>query len=497
MNDKVVHSGAGSETRTAKPAGRRLRLPFVIAGKNIAAVPGEEQLVEAPGGVVAMPGIGLLDDILPLSENLLADVSTQDIISFLHRVGKMWESDEYIRRRIYIKQMCEFTGYSEQMATAEADLIAATLRGGARLWDTLQAELGDRAILDQWVRREDCEVRALPKGLVVHVLAGNVPIAAVLSVLRSLLTRNQTIVKVASGDPVTATQLALSFLDLDAQHPVSRSLHTLYWPNNSRAGASIVEHADGVCVWGGADAVAWAHRHARPGVDVVTFGPKRSFSVIRADAGDDIKTAARLVAHDISMYDQQACFSTQHVFVLGDCTAFAAALADALEHSRKIIPPPLRNIDQAAAVRLTRSHHEFFGAAIACAEDGAWQVIVASPEHVHRHPGARTALLHPIENFDDVYAAVDKSVQTVAAHPWSMLQPHRDRLAKLGVSRLVEAGLSGTFRLGASHDGFYPLARLVRFVSIEAPSSVHSKGMTMALDMSKIVEHRQFRDLFV
>ena len=241
---------AAGERRDAARAGKRpaLRLPFVIDGGPLEARGDvEQQLLGAPFGDVLLPRCAALPE--PSAELALATTPTQEIIGFLHRVGRLWESDEYVRRRVYVRQMQQLLGYSEQMAVVEADLIAATLRGSSRLWDTLEVELGSRFVLDRWERREDCETRALPKGTVVHVLSGNVPIAGVLSILRSLITKNRTWVKLASGDPVTPTQLALSFLDADPEHPVSRALRTLYWPNDSAEGAALLRAADGVCVW--------------------------------------------------------------------------------------------------------------------------------------------------------------------------------------------------------------------------------------------------------
>ncbi|TGK15682.1 long-chain-fatty-acyl-CoA reductase [Leptospira fluminis] len=483
-----------SSEKAAK--GKKLSLPFILNGKAIKPEEDSELRVEVPGGTVVFPSRTQFETNFDSSKGELERTPTQEIIGFLHRVGRMWENDEYVRRRIFIRQIREFAGYSEQMAVAEADLIAATLRGSTRLWDTLQIELGDRFVLDSWIRKEDCEVRAFPKGLVVHILAGNAPIAGVLSILRSILTKNRTLAKTASGDPITATQLGLSFLDLDPNHPVSRSFQTVYWPSDSTFGASILQKADTVCVWGGNEALAWTHRNTPPGIEIVSFGPKQSFCVVKTD-GIDLGTAARLVAHDISMYDQQACFSTQNVFVLGDHLSFAKALSTELERYDRVLSPPERSMDQRAGVVLSRVHHEFLGATVSFGNSDSWQVIVSEPRNNLRHPGCRTAFVFKIASPDQLLPMIDSSIQTIAVYPSGILDNERDEIGRSGISRIVEAGSSGIYRLGATHDGMYPMTRFVRFVSTEFPSSFHPKGMTIPLDMSKIIEHRQFRDLFV
>jgi long-chain-fatty-acyl-CoA reductase len=485
-----------SELNTTE-VNRVLKLPFVIHGKAIKSDANDEQFIHANCGKIVLPSLKIFLDNFQFNQNQLCDISTQDIIGFFFRVGKMWENEEYIRRRMYIRQMCELIGYSEKMAIAEADLISVGLKGSARLWETIQIDLGDRHILDRWVRREDCDIKAFPKGYLFHILSGNTPIAVLLSILRSIITKNQTILKVASGDAITPTQIALSFLDIDPNHPVSKSIHTVYWPSNSEIGAAILKNANGVCVWGGTEALAWVHQNTSPGVEIVSFGPKRSFSIVNTNKTIDINSVARLVAHDICMYDQGACFSTQNIFVIGNAELFAEKLADALQKYDNILPVPSRNSDLVAGALLTRLHNEFLGNKIYSSQDNSWHVICCSMFDNIRHPGARIAFVTQIQSIDEIYKFVDSSVQTVGVYPWEISQEIKDQFSNFGISRIVESGSSGIYRLGGTHDGIYPLTRFVRFVSVEAPSSVHPKGMTIPLNMSKIIENRQFRDLFL
>ncbi|WP_230457495.1 acyl-CoA reductase [Leptospira santarosai] len=484
------------QNSSVKAKEKNVKLPFVIHGKAIKPESDNEQFIASNSGNIIFPKYETFRENFRKGKNPLAETSVQDIIGFLFRVGKLWENEEYIRRRMYIKQMCEYLGYSEKMAITEADFIGSSLRGGSRLWDTLDVELGNRHILDSWIKIEDSEVKAFPKGLMTHVLSGNAPIAVLLSILRSILTKNQTVVKVASGDPITPTHIAQSFLDVDNSHPVSQSIHTVYWPPNSSDGADFLRLSDGICVWGGAEALKWVHKNTAPGIEIISFGPKRSLSIIQTD-NVDLEIAARLVAHDICMYDQEACFSTQNVFVLGDVKTFSNKLAEALVRYDKILPSPQRTIDETAKVLLSRLHNDFLGNEISASPENAWQVISSDPTDNIRHPGSRTAFVHSIASVSEIYKYVDSSVQTVAVYPWNFMKEFREELAKLGISRIVECGSSGVYRLGATHDGMYPITRFVRYVSMEAPSEVYPKGMTIPMNMSKIIEYRQFRDLFI
>ncbi len=248
-----------------KPA-PRLKLPFIVGGKRYVA-PGEQQVLRTEDRCeVILPAFtaDVKSKIDGLDRNLLRDVPIQDIIAFLNRVGRNWRSSEYSRRRLFIGQLQMVLGYSEEAAEHEADWIGVLFTSHARMLDLLDIELGSRFILDEWVRSDEAMVHAYPVGRVTHVLPGNVPSSTVISLLRALLTKNISVLKVASGDPVTALSLALSLIELDASHPVTRAVTVAYWPEDNELGAELIRSSDGVVAWGSAIAVQRAKERSVP-----------------------------------------------------------------------------------------------------------------------------------------------------------------------------------------------------------------------------------------
>jgi long-chain-fatty-acyl-CoA reductase len=185
-------------TPATMPATAR-RVPFVLGGRRIESTSGANVVVQTPSGEVCFPAFeeSALLEIDCFERQMLADVPLQEILSFLNRVGKHWKSEEYSRRRIYIRQLQELLGYSPQAAAAEADRIGILLTAHARMYDIVAAELGSRFILDEWIAREEAWVRAFPRGLSVHVLPGNVPLSGVISMVRALVTKNVCIAKLS------------------------------------------------------------------------------------------------------------------------------------------------------------------------------------------------------------------------------------------------------------------------------------------------------------
>lgn len=468
--------------------------PLMVWGRRVTAA--EHVEVTGTGGGVVRQGRldgAIAEQLTSVDRNLLASTPTQDIVAFLARCGALWKSEEYARRRLYTRQLCQVMGYSPEMAEAEADMIASVLSAHWRLHDVLGAELPDPHVMDRWVPREDCEVRAFPRGLVVHLLPGNVPLSSVISVLRAVLTRNVSVAKVAGGDPVTAVALALSFLDVDASHPVARSLSVVYWPKDDPLGASVFGAADAVCVWGGEPAIRWAQAHAAPEATRLVFGPKRSVAMVGRDA--DLEAAATGLAHDVSAYEQRACFSIHQAFVEEPVEPFVEALHRALTRYESILPRSAYSTDELAAASLERATHEFMGSDVRSA--GTWTTIACRPDRVRALTGVRTVFVHPVRDLRETLRWVDADVQTVASAPWEALLPLRDELARRGAARFVELGLSNLFRLGGTHDAMQPLAGLVRIVATESPSRVHGKGMILALDQTRLLENRQLKDLIL
>jgi long-chain-fatty-acyl-CoA reductase len=470
-------------------------LPFIIGGERLDADPDSAHEIQFGGGnSIRVPHMTLeiAEAICRQPRHLLADVPLDEIVAFLVNVGHNWKSKEYSRRRVYIRHLCRFLGYSEKMADTEANWIALLLSSHYRLYDMLETELGSRHMVDEWVPREEAYIRAVPRGRALHILPGNVPISTVASFARGLITKNTTVAKAASEDPITPIALALSCMDVDPTHPVTRSLSVVHWPGGTTGPAqdALLADADAICVWGGSDAVTWAMRNAAADTEVIKFGPRRSVAIVAP--GADPTKVARALAHDVSMYDQRACFSVRQVFVLDPRPELAKEIAAALETYRTLVPRGRHDIDELACGSLARLEASFLGDDVQVSEDGGWSIITSAPSKVEAHPLGRTLYVHPVTSFAEILPHLDATVQTLAISPWSLGAQIRDACALRGVARIVELGMNNVFRVGGSHDAMYPLQRLVRYVSHEMPSRVLVKGITTPLDQTTFLEEDRF-----
>lgn len=426
----------------------------------------------------------------------LAGVPLSEIGAFLYRVGRQWEQREYPRRQLFELGLQRVMGLSPEMAVFEANLVAVLLRSRGRWLEALEAELGSWRALDRWVESGDSTVRAIPVGSVLHLLPGTVPAAGVMSIVRAILTKNISIVKPAVDDPVTATSLALSFMDSDPDHPVTRSLSVLYWPHDDPVGDEIAAEVDAIVAWGGDHAIEWARRRAGVDTRVLAFGPKSSIAIV--GKGADLGVVGDRLAHDVSMYEQRGCFSVRQVFLEDDDPeSLIAALADGLRHYASLLPPARRTDDEAAMAAIAGIEALVLGERVTADSANAWQIIVRAPEDVRESPFARTVFIHPGWPPEQVARHwVSPRTQTVMVEPWEVALDVRDVLAAAGVSRIAEAGQSNLPRTGGAHDGIRPLAALLRFVTCDPSSTELGKGLVAPLNQTRLLEEPVFAERF-
>jgi long-chain-fatty-acyl-CoA reductase len=447
----------------------------------------QQQPLETFGGEVRLP---LADErfaaALAAGGDNLAQMPIDAILGFLKNVGRSWRSRDYVRRQLYVRALQEHKGYSERMAQNEADWIALLLCSDYRIYDTLTVELGSWHVLDDWMPREECHVRALPRGQVLHILPGNVPLSAIVSLLRAIVTKNRSLLKLSSEDPFTPTALVQSFCDIDQNHPVTRSVSSIYWPAEAEIGGRIARQSDVVIAWGGQAAIDWARAHVSAEAELIAFGPKRSLGLV--GAGRDPARVAEAAAVDISLYDQKACFSLRQIFVESSVAeAFTTALADALNRFGEIVPAGRMAPDEAADISLTYLEWMFAGALTVSGD--RWRVVTCAPDQVSRHCLGRTVFVHPVAELSQALRYIDRSVQTVGIAPWERGRDLRDVLAARGVSRIVELGMHNIFRVGGAHDGMFPLQRLVRWVSHESGAGRLVKGINVRIDQTEFLKN--------
>lgn len=446
-----------------------LELPIVVCGK--AKYPTDKNRIVLDYGTgleVHIPALEPEDvEQMRMDTNeAMARLHVDDLSIFLNDLGKLWLDEEFKFRKLAIQYARQTTQYVGPSIYYDLGLLSTALRR-VKIYDMLEAEIGDPYLLDEWLMRKTVYLHAEPRGKVVHVMVGNVPMAGLFSIVRSVLTKNQTIAKLPKRDILTSLLFALSFIELNPDHPITKSISAVYWEPGSEVENEIIQMADVVCAWGHRDSIEPIKRKLRYGTEFLEFGPKKSVHLIGRDT-KDYDYAAMKAAYDISLYDQEACFSPQEAFFEGDPEAYIKGLQSWLDKSMIRLPKAPASDDEMARITRARSEARFRGWQVYAPQHTGWTIIATDkPCVIDDHPLSRTTYIHPVKDLREAFPFINRDTQTVAVHPPERAKELADELAIRGVARITEVGRVGRPRPGFAHDGMFPLSRLIRYVTVE------------------------------
>jgi long-chain-fatty-acyl-CoA reductase len=465
-----------------KHSEKLIRLPKIINGKRYDISKNDDilSIVYGTNTEVQIPKISDADiaSIKRAEKYPLHDVPVQEIVLFLNKIGRFW-LPENAGHPIYqeaLRNLMLINGYDQKMALRELNIISSVCTNHTGLHDLLDLELGNRFYMEEWVARGDALVHAEPVGNILNIMVGNVPVSGIMSIVRCLLTKNRILAKLPKRDTITTLFFALSMLEINAEHPVTKSMTICYWKGGDIIEDKLISLANLICVWGGKEVIESIKQKTKLGIDILEFGPKNSFSLIGKESVDDKKMAIAL-AHDVSIYNQEACFSPQMVFVEGDHEVFCKNLKEGLDLYINLLPKAKVIEDIYANVTKTKLEILYKGGTIIeSKEPQAWTIaVVESPSEIVEHPLNRFIFVIPVDNIKNCYPYVHPKIQTVTISPWSRNCEVRDYLTLNGVSKMTEVGMVESIRNGSTHDNIYPIQRMVRWVSVERGSDYWGK----------------------
>jgi hypothetical protein len=167
----------------------------------------------------------------------LNELPFAEIVAFLAAVGERLQ----LRSNPHLQ---EALAQSEPFSDMTAPLVKASFEQLPELFTPAAVtELAEMTVgvdyLDGWVPRtmndgRRVSVRAFG-ARTVHVIAGNSPLIAALSIIRNAICRSDAIIKTPSNDPMTALAIARTMAELDSDHPVTKHLSVAYWKGGDTA----------------------------------------------------------------------------------------------------------------------------------------------------------------------------------------------------------------------------------------------------------------------
>jgi len=426
----------------------------------------------------ATPRLDLNQVVHPRTEvPPLLNVPLAEIIDFLVETGERIKDPKNAVMQECIDRMCSTHILPREVVATQAIYAAAQL-DKRRLMAEVEQNFPDPRALDEWIPKQDFTgrksfVRAFGPRL-IHVMPGNSPGVAVKSIAHGAMVKAVNLFKMSSSDPFTTVAILRTMAEIDANHPIVRSMSAVYWRGGDDATERVLyrpQYFDKIVAWGGGDAINNVVKYIGPGFQLVSFDPKTSISMVgnQAFASEEtVDSVADLASADVMTLNQEACVSSRFLFVEGsqeEADRFSAKLhkriAERAAASGDVRPLAMDLKEQIETLMLMDDEFGVWGK-----PDGRG-VVIRSDEPVDFHPINKTANVVRVDSLDDAVKYINVATQTVGFYPFDRMADYRDRLASGGAQRIVHLGEAGPSTIGNPHDAMYPLHRFVHWMAHE------------------------------
>ena len=416
-----------------------------------------------------------LSDNLRKSRKKLDNYSIDELISYLSAVSKTWLNES--------SNLSNFKQHGLSFLTNWLD--SKNLRMMAD-----QGLNGQRGILDSFAvdkNNEYRKLRAVPRGLVSHWLAGNVPLLGMLALAQSIITKNANILKAPSKNTGVLALLLKSMSDFNLELPTGKiikgrditdSIALIHFERENRAAAEdLSKIADIRVAWGGKEAIESVLTLPRKHTcEDVIFGPKLSYMAVGKELLSrelNLNKLLRRVATDSSVFDQYACASPHTIFVEkgGDISPkeFAEMLATNMNKIAVRIPKDPADAGTVGNINSMRMLYEFTEE-LWTSDDSTWTVLFDQngDKGLVEPTYSRVITVRAIDNILDAAEFAHNDIQTIGV----ALDPEKKALfvnkaAQNGACRFPDIGRMTHF--DSPWDGMFLISRLVKFIPLEGP----------------------------
>jgi len=383
------------------------------------------------------------------------------VIDALAAVLERWRDPDSPERRELERELPAATGFS-------AENVREGLARGLAPWsgDALHA-LAERELSHGGAFARGHDVTAV-------LLAGAIPMPALLSMIAPLALRSAVLVKTAARDPITAPLVARSIAAVDAQ--LARCVEVVDFPGSDTARMEVFLSAECVLATGSDETIAAVAARVGRHQALLRHGHRFSLALLGPEACDGaaLDRAARGLALDTALWDQLGCLSPIAVYVAADtdsCRRVGAALARALDRVGHELPRGAVDARAAALFAHERAGAELRAAAgqpvaLHAAPDTSWAVVCEPDAAPRPAPLHRFVRVHPLSGPDRLGAALGPLAAQLAGVAIAGFGRAESQVAVglrlLGASRVCAPGELQSPPLDWPRDGLAPLGSLAR-----------------------------------
>ena len=322
-------------------------------------------------------------------------------------------------------------------------------------------------------------IKAQPRGIACHWIAGNVPTLGLFSLFQSLFVGNANILRVPplSHDILIKLLKVLAETKIDSGlsgYDLLKSVGIIYYDKNEiNSNLELSDIADVRIVWGGEVAVkAITDLPKKTHCEDIIFGPKYSFSIFDVEAikSENFNRYIRFLVNDIILFDQAACTSPHTVFFeKGGKTLKEIARILAEVFQRTAARFPKTEIDQYITSKIINIRAEYALdplKSVICSQNNDWTILINNNINLEEPIESRTIFIKEINSIEQVIPMITKKIQTIgcAIENKKKLIEFADQATFRGVARCVNLGQMHLF--DSPWDGMLVMSRLVNWVTL-------------------------------
>lgn len=394
------------------------------------------------------------------------------IIGLIGEVAKKWASDPKLMR-IKDRGLLFLSSWCDQKHLHSISNVG--LRGNLKYIDKFSP----------FPDSDKHYLKANPRGLVCHWLAGNVQILGMFALVQSIISKNVNLLKVSSRDDGVFTDILNEFRGVSyttedgytiTGDDLLKTIAIVYFNRSADIlGEEMSKQADVRIAWGGKEAVETVSNYpARYDAETVIFGPKLSYSVIAKEelsSLQDAKKIARKVSVDVSVFDQTGCASPHNLYIEegGNVSPedFVGLLGESMRKTELQIPKPSMPLEQVSQIHSIRGVYDFKGA-VNGSETMSWTVLLDDLDEIDNPVYGRVLFVHKVKSIFDSLKFIDENTQTIGiAAPIDKALDFATEATRRGVMRLPLIGRMLNFEM--PWDGVFLFDRLVKWNTYGGP----------------------------
>ena len=413
---------------------------------------------------------------IPALKNEFARTSTEEIIQTLEDFSKLWTEDSRLFQEA-LPTLIKDSGFAREEVVATLKLLPQILKRES-LESRVKAEFTNENVLNRFCKLPHFGglVKAVPKGILLHVTAGNVFLSSIDSLIMGFLTKNISILKVSSSNQFFPLYFAKALSEFDQKKVISNKFAVLHWKGGDQATETFIKSKVNLIIaWGGEEMIQSYQKNLPSHVKFLDFGPKISLQVVTKEAlvSKSLSKVAQAVVRDITPWDQAACASPQNLYLQEGINEsdFMQALDQAFLSAK-----PRGPLSEDEAVEILKEvyrgyYSEFMEGGKVSSGPGHLLHLEAN-KFIKPSPLGRSLIIKRFKDANDLYEHLEPFSYYLQSCSYLLTEDEKEEylttLSLTGIKRLAPLGTITWGMDGAPHDGRFVLRELVSFIGDES-----------------------------